>query len=114
MNEDKHITFNDFKKLDIRIGEIKSVEKVPDTDKLLRLEVDLGEENPRQIISGIAEYFPDIQTLVGKQCPFVANLEPKMIRGLESNGMIMAASTDTANFSLLIADSALPAGTKVC
>jgi len=114
MNQESRISFNDFSKLDIRIGQIKSVEKVPDTDKLLKLEVDLGEENYRQVISGIAEYFDDIKTLVGKRCPFVSNLEPKVIRGLTSNGMIMAASTESGEFSLLIADMPLPPGTKVC
>ena len=108
------INIDDFAKLDIRIGEIKSVEIVPDTDKLLKLEVDLGEEEPRQIVSGIRGYFSDPQELVGKRCPFVANLEPKMIRGLESNGMIMAASTDSGVFSLLVVDTPLPSGTKVC
>jgi methionine--tRNA ligase beta chain len=106
-------SIDDFKKLEIKIGKILSVEKVPETDKLLRLEVDLGEEKPRQIISGIALYFPDIQTLVGKLCPFITNLEPRMIRGLESNGMIMAASSTEGGFSLLESSNDAPAGSEV-
>ncbi len=86
------ISIDDFKKLDIRIGEILSVEKVEDTDKLLKLSVSFGEETPRQIVSGIALFFPDIQTLVGKKCAFAYNLEPRTIRGLESQGMILAVN----------------------
>lgn len=107
------ITIDEFKNVDIRIGEIKSVEKVPDTDKLLRLEVDLGEEKPRQIISGIALYFDDIQELIGKRCTFVANLEPRVIRGLESQGMIMAVSDDEGHFSLLSPNDSILPGTRI-
>lgn len=107
------ISIDDFKNVDIRIGEIRSVEKVPDTDKLLRLEVDLGEETPRQIISGIALYFEDIQELVGKKCTFVANLEPRTIRGLESQGMIMAVSDDEGHFSLLEPNNTIAPGTRI-
>lgn len=90
--EDVKITYEDFRKVDMRIGTIKSVEKIEDTDKLLRLEVEFGEGEVRQIVSGIAEYYPDPQDLVGKQTPFVYNLEPRTIRGVESNGMILAVS----------------------
>jgi methionyl-tRNA synthetase len=106
------VSIDDFGKLEIKIGKILSVERVPETDKLLRLEVDLGEEKPRQIISGIATYFEDIQTLVGKHCPFITNLEPRMIKGFESNGMIMAASAIDGAFSLLEA-TGIPAGSTV-
>ena len=106
-------TLDDFKKLDIRIGEIKKVERVPDTDKLLHLEVDLGEEKYRHIISGIAEYFEDIESLVGKRCPFVVNLEPKTIRGWKSNGMILAVLTDDNMFSLLEVGMHIPAGSTI-
>ena len=94
-------TLDDFKKLDIRIGEIKKVERVPDTDKLLHLEVDLGEEKYRHIISGIAEYFEDIKSIVGRQCPFFVNLEPKTIEGFESKGMILAVLDFYNTFLLL-------------
>ncbi len=98
------ITIDDFKKLEIRIGRILSVEKVPDTDKLLKLSVDFGEESPRQVVSGIATYFPDIEVLVDKKCAFAYNLEPRTIRGLESQGMILAVSGgegEDSFFSLL-------------
>lgn len=106
------ISYDDFAKLDIRIGTILSVEVVEDADKLLKLTVDIGEENPRQVVSGIREYFDDPQELVGKQCPFLANLEPRVIRGLESQGMILAASNE-GEFGLLIPHKTLPPGSKI-
>ncbi|HEY4493858.1 MAG TPA: hypothetical protein VJB95_00270 [Candidatus Paceibacterota bacterium] len=105
------INLEEFKKVEIIVGQILSVEKVPDTDKLLRLSVDLGEDKPRQVISGIAPYFPDHSVLVGKKCMFVANLEPRVIRGLESQGMILAVSTDDGKFSLLEPNLEIPVGT---
>ncbi len=106
------INIEDFKKVELAVGKILSAEKVPDTDKLLKLSVDLGEEAPRQIISGIATYFPDLNDLIGKKCMFVANLEPRTIRGLESNGMILAVSTDEGKFSLLSPNDEIPVGTR--
>ncbi len=86
------ISIDDFKKLEIKIGLILSAEKVPETDKLLRLSVDFSEASPRQIISGISEFFPDPKVLIGKRCAFAANLEPRTIKGLESQGMILAVN----------------------
>lgn len=106
------ISIEDFKKVEIAVGKILSAEKVPDTDKLLKLSVDLGEEIPRQIISGISLYFPDCSVLIGKKCMFVINLEPRMIKGLESNGMILAVVTDDAKFSLLEPNNEIPVGTR--
>ncbi len=106
------INLEDFKKVEIVVGKILSAEKVPDTDKLLRLSVDLGEEMPRQIISGISLYFPDCSVLIGKKCMFVANLEPRMIRGFESQGMILAVSTEEGKFSLLEPNNEIPVGTR--
>ena len=105
------ISIEDFKKVDIVVGKILSAEKVPETDKLLKLSVDLGEINPRQIVSGISLYFPDYAVLIGKKCMFIANLEPRMIRGIESNGMILAVSTPEGEFSLLQPNEEIPAGT---
>lgn len=106
------ISYDDFAKLEIKIGTITAVEIVPEADKLLKLTVDVGEENPRQIISGIRTYFEDVNSLVGKQCPFLTNLAPRTIRGLESQGMILAVGTDEV-FSLLAPEVALPPGAKV-
>lgn len=116
------INYDDFAKLDIRIGTILSVEVVEDADKLLKLMVDVGETKtneagetevaPRQIVSGIREYFADPGELVGKQCPFLINLEPRVIRGLESQGMILAASDDS-DFALLHPHTELTSGAKI-
>lgn len=112
------ISYDDFAKLEITIGTILSVEAVAGADKLLRLMVDTGETDeagqprPRQIISGIRTFFDDPQVLVGKQCPFLTNLEPRTIRGFESQGMILAAAADET-FALLHPSAALPAGTRV-
>ena len=113
------INIEDFKKVDLVVGKILSVEKIPDTDKLLKLSVDLGEESPRQIVSGIAPFFPDIDVLIGKKCMFVANLETRVIRGHESQGMILAVSTDPSadeagdgKFSLLEPNKEIPVGTR--
>jgi methionine--tRNA ligase beta chain len=78
------ITFDDFKKLDIRIGKILSAEKVSGTDKLMKLEVDFSAEK-RQLVAGIAEFFePD--HLIGKEIPVLLNLEPRSIRGIDNQG----------------------------
>jgi methionyl-tRNA synthetase len=106
------ISYEDFAKVEIKAGKIISAEKISDTDKLLKLMVDFAEEKPRQIVSGISLYFPDPAVLVGKTCMFVTNLEPRTIKGFESNGMLFALSTPEGNFSLLEPNSTIPAGTK--
>lgn len=108
----ERVSIDTFALLDIAIGEIKTVEIVEGADKLLRLTVDFGEAEPRQIVSGIRLFFEDIQTLVGKKCPFLVNLEPRVIRGLESNGMILAASSEDL-FSLLEASSLMTPGARI-
>jgi methionyl-tRNA synthetase len=85
------ITIDDFLKVELRVGEIKVAERVPKADKLLRFEVDLGEAQPRQILAGLAEYY-DPEKLIGRKVVVVANLKPRKMRGLESQGMICAAS----------------------
>jgi methionyl-tRNA synthetase len=93
------ITIDDFLKVELRVAQIKVAERVPKADKLLRLEVDLGYEQ-RQIVAGIAEaYTPE--SLVGRKVVIVANLAPRKLRGLESNGMIVAASLGEAGKPVL-------------
>lgn len=106
------ITYDDFAKLQMVIGTITAVAVVPDSNKLLQLTVEVGEAIPRQILSGIKKYFDDPQTLVGVQTPFLINLETKVIAGLESQGMILAASSGEI-FSLLVPQATLAAGSKV-
>ena len=86
------ITFDDFKRLDIRIGRVISAERVEGTDKLLKLEIDLGTEK-RQLVAGMAEFFQSEQ-LIGKELPVLVNLEPRKIRGIESKGMILAVDIE--------------------
>ena len=89
------ITIDDFAKVELRVGVVKVAERVPKADKLLRLEIDIGTE-VRQVLAGIAEaYAPE--TLVGRKVVIVANLAPRKLRGLESNGMIVAASLEGGN-----------------
>ena len=93
------ITIDDFKKVEIKIGEIVSVENIDGSDKLLKLKVHFGTEE-RQVLSGIKAYFPDPQVLVGKRCPFVTNLAPRMMMGLESQAMILATGSADTPFAL--------------
>lgn len=86
-----HITIEDFVKVELRVGQVLTAERVPKADKLLRLSVDVGEGQPRQILAGIAEHYePD--TLVGRKLVIVSNLKPRKLRGFESQGMVLAAS----------------------
>jgi methionine--tRNA ligase beta chain len=84
------ISYDDFSKIEIKVGKILSAEKVANADKLLRLTVDFGEEKPRQVVSGIAETFKEPSYLTGVFAIFVTNLEPRTIKGLESQAMILA------------------------
>ncbi|MBI5405649.1 methionine--tRNA ligase [Candidatus Kaiserbacteria bacterium] len=106
------ISIDEFGKIEVKIGTVRSAERVPDTDKLLRLIVDFNEDaGPRQIISGIAAYAPDPATLVGKQLAFATNLEPRTIHGLESDGMLFAVGADES-FAFLVPDREVPSGTS--
>ena len=88
------ISFDDFKKVELKVGEIKTAERVEGSDKLLKLTVDFGEEHPRQVVSGIGKTFSP-EELIGGQFVFVVNLEPRMIMGLESQAMIVATHKKT-------------------
>lgn len=106
------INIEDWAKVEIRIGEIKSAEKVPETDKLILLKVNFNEEVERQIVSGIAVFFPEPSILIGKRCAFVTNLEPRMLKGFESQGMILAAKNEN-KLSLLEVGVGIMPGTKI-
>ncbi len=103
-------SLEDFKKLDIRIGKIISAEPIEGSEKLLKLQVDFGEFT-RQIFSGIAKFYTP-EELTGKECPFIVNLEPREIMGLESQGMLMAADVD-GKAVLLHPDKEVPEGSRV-
>ncbi len=112
-NSDKSntIAFEDFQKLDLRVGTVQSCTQHPNADKLLVFAVDLGEEEPRQILSGIAEFFKP-EDLVGKQVCVVTNLAPRKIRGLVSQGMILSAESDGV-LKLLTSDGVVRQGSKI-
>lgn len=104
------ISFDEFKKLDLRIGKIVKAEHIEGTDKLLRLEVDLG-SGTRHIVAGIAgHYAPDV--LIGREIVVVANLEPRVLKGIESQGMLLAVDDNGAP-ALLLPDREVPPGSAV-
>jgi len=106
------ITIDEFAKIEVKVGTVLAAERVPETDKLLRCTVDFGEpEGPRTIVSGIAAYVPDSGTLVGRQFAYVTNLQPRTIKGIESNGMLFAVGEGEA-FAFLTPDRAIPPGTS--
>ena len=106
------ITYDDFKKIQMKVGKILAVEQVPGSEKLLKLSVDFAEGTPRQIISGIAFYFPNNQVLVGKKVAFVTNLEPRPLMGLMSNGMILAVKDDD-NLAIMEVPDFIKEGTEL-
>lgn len=108
----EYISYDDFKKLDARLGKILLAEAVPDADKLIRFEIDFGEEKPRQILSGIREWYTP-EELVGKMGLFVINLAPRTIRGFESHGMLMAVDGLDGEPVFLVPDREVKPGTKV-
>lgn len=119
------ITFEEFSKVEIKIGKVLTAEKVPETNKLLKLEIDFGPPaTPEQaqscdggrvirtIVSGIA-YAINPEDIIGKELPFVTNLEPRTIKGIESQGMIMVAIDEEDNPVLLSPAKEVPAGSEV-
>lgn len=105
------ISYDDFAKLDIRIGRVSAAERVPDTDKLIKCTVDFGELGTRTIVSGVALY-RNAEDLIGKTLPYIVNLAPRVIKGIESQGMLLALSFGESGFSLLTPDRDTPPGTK--
>lgn len=106
------ITFDDFLKLDLRVATVTKAEPHPNADKLIALQVDLGNEH-RQIIAGLRGYY-DPEELVGKQIVVVANLAPRMMRGMESRGMLLAASSENRDvIAVLSPEKPVDAGASV-
>jgi methionyl-tRNA synthetase len=115
----EYVSYEEFKKMDIRIGTIREVESVPETDKLLRCQVDFnevdedGNKKLRQIVSGIKEYYPDPSILIDKQVLYIVNLEPRRIKGFESNGMLMAVDGVDGKPVFLTPEVEVKAGSRV-
>lgn len=105
------ISFDEFSKVELVVGTVLEAEDVEGSEKLIKLKVDLGEETPRQILAGVKEWYKP-SDFVGKQVVVVANLEPRVMMGLESNGMMLAA--DSANGPIfLTVPKKVPPGTKI-
>ncbi len=109
---DDKIEFSKFAQLDLRVGTIIKVEVVEKSDKLYRLLVDIGQEKPRQIVAGLRKFYQQDQ-LLNKQVVVVANLQPKTIFGLLSQGMLLAANDDQSRVSLLVPDKNINQGSKI-
>lgn len=108
----ENISYEEFKKLDLRIGEIKAAEDIEGADRIFKLKVDLGGEEI-DLIAGIKEHYRK-ESLIGKKIVVLANLEPRTIRGIISHGMLLAASTaDKASVVILTLDKDLPVGSRV-
>ncbi len=107
-----YVSFSEFKKLDIRVGEIVSAERIPGSRKLLKLKVNLGSEE-RQLVAGLAEHYTP-EELVGKQIVVLANLQPRKFMGVESQGMLLAAVVgEEGKPVLLTPEKKVPPGSPV-
>lgn len=110
--ESNKISIEDFKKVEIKVGKILSVDKIEGSEKLLKLMVDLGEGEPRQILSGVQKFFQDEKALIGVKCMFVTNLAPREMMGQTSNGMLFAlGGHGEVPFSLVVPQTDVPPGT---
>ncbi len=105
------ITIDDFAKIELKVGTILEAEKIAESDKLIKLQVDLGEEQPRQILAGVKQWYEG-EDLIGKQVIVVANLEPKKLMGYDSEGMLLAASCEDRPVFLTVSQPT-PNGAKI-
>ncbi len=115
MSDESSVSYEDFKKLDIRVGIVLEAHNLEKSDHLLRLKVDIGEKEPRQIIAGLKGYYTP-QSLVNRKVIVLVNLQPRKMMGLESQGMLLAADVDDKPYLLRIPKEDLediPPGTPV-
>jgi methionyl-tRNA synthetase len=106
------IDYQDFAKLDIRVGKVLLAEPVKKSNKLLRIEVDIGEEKPRQLVAGMASYYTP-EELIGKYVIVLANLKPAKLCGVESNGMMLAADDCEETVTVLMPDKEIKPGSRI-
>lgn len=104
------ITVDDFAKLEFKVGAVLEASEIEGSERLLKLSVDLGEETPRQILSGIKQWYVS-EDLIGKQFVFITNLEPRMMMGLESQGMMLCAGDEKP--IPLVPSEQVPNGSKI-
>ena len=105
------ISIEDFLKIELKVGIVLEAEEVEESEKLIKFIVDLGEETPRQILAGVKEWYRP-EDLIDKQVVIVANLEPRTMMGLESNGMMLAADSSDGPIFLTVPKK-VPSGTKI-
>ena len=110
--QDDLVTLEQFQQIDLRVAEIVKAERIPKSDKLLRIEVSLGAREQRQVVAGIAEHYQP-EELAGKKVIFVANLKPVKLRGVLSQGMLLAATAEDGSLSLTALDRDMPAGSRI-
>ncbi len=106
------ISLDQFQQVDLRVAEVVSAERIPRADKLLKVEVDLGNSDRRQVVAGIAEHYQP-EELVGRRVLFVSNLKPVKLRGVLSQGMLLAATTEDGRLALTTVDRDIPSGSRV-
>jgi methionyl-tRNA synthetase len=104
------VTIDEFQQSDLRVGKIVSAERVENSEKLLKLQIDIGEM--RQILSGIGKEY-DPETLVGKEVVIIANLDPRKMMGMESQGMLLAAHDENGGPVILTVEHPVPPGAKI-
>lgn len=104
------ISLDEFKKTELKIAKVLSVEDIPGKDRLYRLEIDIGEEKPRTLFAGIKQFYSKEQ-LLGKSIVVVANLQPRKIGAIESQGMLLAAEAEDGSFALLTVEKPVKPGT---
>jgi len=105
------ISLEDFKRLDIRVGEVLAATRVPGTDKLIELDVDIGGE-VRHLITGLYPLYRPLD-LVGRRIIVLANLQPRKVKGVESQGMLLAAEWGNGEIGLLTVDKEAPSGARI-
>jgi methionyl-tRNA synthetase len=110
--KEKQIKYEDFDKVELKVAEVIDCQKVEGADKLLKFRLDAGDEGHRQILSGIAEWYPDPEALIGKKVMIVANLKPRKMRGEVSQGMILSAEKD-GKLQIIEAPLEAPNGSEI-
>jgi methionine--tRNA ligase beta chain len=106
------VSFEEFRRVELKVAKIVTVEDIPGKDKLYKLSIDIGEEKPRTIVAGLKPFYSKAQ-MEGKQIVVVANLDPKPLAGILSEGMLLAVKNKAGEYSLLTVESETEPGTRV-
>ena len=111
--KEQEIKYEDFDKVELKVAEVIDCQKVKGADKLLQFRLAAGDNQDRQILSGVAEFYPDPSQLIGKKVVIVANLKPRKMRGLISQGMILSAESKEGKLKLVEAPNGMPNGSVI-